>query len=407
MSFFEFQQRNAREKNQTPATVVVGMSGGVDSSTSALLLKQAGYNVIGVYLHFWYEASITERRSVSEERCCSIDGQADARRVARMLGIPFYTLNFSEIFRREVVDYFVDAYKDGRTPNPCIKCNKKIKFGLFLQKAQEIFGADYIATGHYAQIRTSADGARVELHKGADEAKDQSYFLYNLTQEKLRHVLFPIGHLRKPQVREIAEKNGLIVARKAESQGLCFLKEGRHYGFLQRNLKDQLKSGAIMDQNGRTVGTHLGLPLYTLGQRQGINIGGTGPYYVTRMDYATNTLHVSRDRGDARLYKKYLTLDEISSTSDVGAAEVFAQPQRVEVRVRHGHKEAAATAVMQDGRLTVEFDEAQRAVMRGQSAVLYQGSRVLGGGVILQTAGEDAPAIESAQQIAYTTPVTS
>lgn len=386
--------------------VVVGMSGGVDSSTSALLLKKAGYEVIGVYLHFWYEANISERRSMSEDRCCSIDGQADARRVARHIGIPFYTLNFSQVFKTEVVDYFLTEYKAGKTPNPCIKCNKHIKFGFFMDKAKEIFNADYVATGHYAQIIAGADG--YELHKGKDSAKDQSYFLYNLSQEKLARILFPIGHLQKFEVRAIAEKNGLIVASKAESQGLCFLKEGRHYGFLERNLRGQLERGSIVDQRGTVVGEHQGLPLYTLGQRQGIHVGGTGPYYVTRMDYATNTLHVSNNRIDDRMYKKYLLLRDLNFPAPAGFEKrLRASPQQVTVRVRHGHSDALATARMSGGECVIEFHEPQRAVMRGQSAVMYQGSQLVGGGVIERAESEaeidaqSASRVESVGQMAY------
>jgi tRNA-uridine 2-sulfurtransferase len=359
-------------------TVVVGMSGGVDSSTSAFLLKQQGYRVIGVYLHFWYEATPLERRSMSEERCCSIDGQADARRVARQIGIPFYTLNFSSVFKEKVVDYFLDSYQKGSTPNPCVTCNKQIKFGLFLEKAQEIFGADYIASGHYAQIEKH--GSWYRISKGVDQVKDQTYFLYTLSQEQLAKVIFPVGHLPKSEVRKIAEENNLIVAHKGESQGLCFLREDRHYGFLERELSGRVRSGDIVDEKGHVLGTHRGLPLYTKGQRKGIEIGGTGPYYVVGMDHDKNVLFVSNNRFSPMLYSREVTLGEVSWTS--GVVPVADGNADVDVRIRHGGAAVPSVLRFADSRVTIAFREPQRAVMKGQSAVVYVGDELLGGGVI-------------------------
>ena len=369
-----------------PPVVVVGMSGGVDSSTSALLLKQQGFEVIGVYLHFWYEASPAERRAMSEERCCSIEGQADARRVARQIGIPFYTLNFSDAFKTHVVDYFVSGYRDGTTPNPCIQCNKKIKFGLFWEKARNIFHADYIATGHYAQVeaRQSSDGndgpEKYILKKGHDLHKDQSYFIYHLDQKILSHVLFPIGHLTKPEVRAIAEKNNLIVAKKGESQGLCFLRENKHQGFLLRNIPEMQTSGEVIDETGNILGTHQGLSLYTIGQRQGIQIGGNGPYYVVARDFGANTLIVTNDRSNKKISSRFAEINDVRWThSEPNSTDMY------EVRIRHGHVPAPARITHTDGIWKIEFQEAQRAITIGQSAVLYRRDHVIGGGIIVGT----------------------
>lgn len=369
-------------------TVVCGMSGGIDSSTAALLLKLQGYRVIGVFLHFWYEATAAQRRAISEEKCCSIEGQTDARKVARHLEIPFYTLNFSQSFKTSVVQPFISDFQRGKTPNPCITCNREMKFGLFLSKAQEIFHADYIATGHYAQIQKiiqkseGFDGQSphtiFSIQKGADKRKDQSYFLYHLTQDKLKHILFPVGHLKKQEVIALAKKYHLPLSDKDESQGICFLKEGNHYSFLQRNLKHSLKKGPIITEKGKVIGHHKGLPLYTRGQRRGVQIGGRGPYYVTRMNHRTNALYISNDRYHPKLYSKRIILRNVQ----VMVGDLSRTPLSVSVKIRHGQQEVPANVFLKNKKTILEFIEPQRAVMKGQSAVFYQKNQLIGGGVI-------------------------
>lgn len=401
------------------------MSGGVDSSVAAALLKKQGYDVIGVFMHFWAEnlpAPSASRRikggdSGADEatnKCCSVAAFNDARRVAQKLDFPLYTLNFDLPFKKLIVDEFLKSYQTGLTPNPCVNCNQFIKFDLLLKKARDL-GADYLATGHYAKIKKSA--GRWRLYRPKDKEKDQTYFLYTLSAEKLKRLIFPLADLTKPEVRALAKKFKLPVAQKRESQEICFIVEKDHYGFLKRYLK--LKPGEIRlltsplppprsaswrstppggekkevkgegghltpslrrRGKGEVVGRHQGLPLYTIGQRKGVEIGGNGPFYVARLNYKTNTLYVV-NRGDhPALYKKELTtknLNWLGGTAPKAGTKIKAV-------IRYRHKEVDATIKKWDNNsLKLFFSEPQRAITPGQSAVFYKNKEVLGGGIIV------------------------
>ncbi|MFA6254578.1 MAG: tRNA 2-thiouridine(34) synthase MnmA [Patescibacteria group bacterium] len=354
--------------------IAIAMSGGVDSSVAAALLKQQGYDCIGIFLKFW-----TETKTDIENKCCSADAYNDARRVANKIGFPLYTLNFQQPFKKTVVDDWLRKHRQGLTPNPCIRCNQFIKFDLLLRKAK-MLGCDYLATGHYAEIRKQkSENRNLSLISGLcflktakDKQKDQSYFLYTLTQNQLKHLLFPLGNLTKTEVRAIAKKLKLPVYQKAESQEICFIPEKTHYPFLKRHLK--LKPGPIKNLAGKALGQHDGLPLYTLGQRQGIKIGGIGPFYVVKLDYKTNTLFVSNNRDDKLLYTKKFKIKELNW--------ILGQPpkksEKFGVKIRYQAKTIPCTI----NKNIVTLKIPQRAIMPGQSAVFYQGQTVLGGGVI-------------------------
>ncbi|MFA5128522.1 MAG: tRNA 2-thiouridine(34) synthase MnmA [Patescibacteria group bacterium] len=344
--------------------VMVAMSGGVDSSVAAALLKKQGYDVVGVFMRFWSESSSGAGSAMN--KCCSFEAYSDARRVAQKLGIPIYTLNMRVRFKKSVVDYFLKEYQAGRTPNPCVECNRFIKFGELLKKARAM-DLDYIATGHYARVY----GAK--LLKGKDSKKDQSYFLYTLTQDKLKQVLFPVGNYKKPKVREMAKKFGLPVHLKNDSQEVCFVGASLK-NFLKKYLK--VKSGKIIELKSKKVlGRHEGLPFYTTGQRRGLALGG-GPWYVVKIDVRKNVLYVSRDQ--KKLLTKELTAGKVSWISGVAPK----LPIRAKVKIRYKHKEAPAAIRKIKNNYKIIFDKPQRAVTAGQSAVFYKGDEVLGGGVI-------------------------
>lgn len=356
-----------------PQKVIVAMSGGVDSSVAAALLKDQGYETVGVFMHFWHDVA-DKLESIDtriENRCCSREAEESARKVAQKLGIKFYSINVSKEFKKAVVDYFLEEYNAGRTPNPCVECNRSIKFGVMIDKALAM-GADYVATGHY--VRSSKFVYR--LLKAEDTNKDQSYFLYTLTQKRLKHCLFPIGDYTKSEAREIARRYGLGVYNREESQGICFIKS-KHYGdFLKKYLK--LSSGNIVDKNGNILGEHKGLPLYTIGQRRDVGIGGTGPYYVVKIDYRKNRLIVSNDINDENLFSRILIAEKVNWIS----GKVPKMPIEAKARVRYRMRECSATVNKIKGKYVVEFSELQRAVMPGQSIVFYRGNEVLGGGII-------------------------
>lgn len=350
--------------------VLVAMSGGVDSSVAAQLLKNQGYEVAGVFLHFWKDESAGEKH---ENRCCSLESLMDAKLVAAKIGIPLYTFNFSEPFKKAVVDNFLSEYDSGRTPNPCVVCNRKIKIGLLLKHARAL-GYDYVATGHYLSIKKVAREYR--LFKAKDKNKDQSYFLYTFSQDELKHLLFPLGTYIKPQVRKLAAKFGLVVAGKAESQDICFL-SGDHNNFLKKYL--QLNSGDIrILETDEKIGEHQGLPLYTIGQRRGL-VGGTGPYYVAKFDYKNNILYVVKNWNENILYDRNLIAQQVNWLSG-------REPKRAlkcEAVIRYGHS-AVKCSVSRHNKTSylVEFKDPQRAVTPGQSVVFYNKKQVLGGGII-------------------------
>lgn len=358
-------------KNTKKPKVLVAMSGGVDSSVVACLLKEQGYEVIGVFMHFWAEAGI-EADYGEKNKCCSLESFNDARRVAQKFGFPIYTLNLEEKFKKEVVDEFLLSYGRGETPNPCVSCNKFIKFDPLIRKADEL-GADFIATGHYAKIKNN--NGSYELWRPLDSDKDQTYFLYTLNQAKLKRILFPLAGYKKPQVRAMAKKYGLEVAEKRESQEICFVPEKGHGDFLKRHLA--LQAGKIITLEGEVLGEHQGLPLYTIGQRKGLEIGGTGPYYAARFDYEANNLYVTNSVDDATLYQAELTA---KNCSWVGPEPKY--PLECLAVIRYRHQPVAVTVTKDDGRLSVKFAHPQRAITPGQSVVLYKGKKVLGGGII-------------------------
>ena len=353
-------------------SVFLGMSGGVDSSVSALLLQQAGYEVSGVNLRLFHNEDLGEGR---EKTCCSLADAEDARAVAAKLGFPFYVFDFSQIFRDTVIADFVSEYEAGRTPNPCVVCNRSVKFGALLQRALALHG-DFLATGHYARVEQDGDTGRWLLKRGMDRSKDQSYFLYMLTQEQLSHTLFPLGGLHKTQVREIAEQNGLVNAKKRDSQDICFAPDGDYAAFIERTAGHPSPAGNFVDENGRVLGQHKGFVRYTRGQHKGLGLSIEPPLYVLDKDPATGAIRLGPD---AALWTQTLTAEKINWIS----VPALSGPLRVTAKTRYSQRESAATAEpLEDGALRLTFDEPQRAVTPRQAVVLYDGETVVGGGTI-------------------------
>ncbi|MEJ2735252.1 MAG: tRNA 2-thiouridine(34) synthase MnmA [Anaerolineae bacterium] len=348
----------------TPRRAVVAMSGGVDSSVAAALLVEEGFDVIGVMMRLWAE---------TENRCCAPEAIDEARQVAAQLDIPFYLVNYEEEFRTCVVDYFIAEYSQGRTPNPCLACNRHIRFGRLLRHARAL-DAQYLATGHYAQV-DQIDGA-YRLRKGFDPQKDQSYVLYMLGQDELPRVLFPIGGFTKAQVREMARHRGLSTADRDESMELCFVTDDDYRRFLSEHAPEAVRPGPILDTAGEEIGRHNGLPFYTVGQRRGLGIAAPEALYVIRLDVEQNALIV----GPARELGQHTLLAEkvnyVSKSSPTG-------PTRVQAKIRYRALLADATWVpLPDGQARVEFDVPLRDITPGQAVVAYQGDVVLGGGII-------------------------
>lgn len=350
--------------------VAIGMSGGVDSSVAAFLLKQQGYDVFGVFMKLW---SMPGEKA--ENVCCSLNSYLDAKRMAQQLDIPIYTFNFETPFKEKVVNDFLEQYQQCVTPNPCVTCNKYIKFDLFLKKAKAL-NADFIATGHYVQNIKQKDGF-FHLYKGKDMGKDQSYFLYNLKQEHLQHILFPVGHLTKPEVRKIAKKNNLKVYSKAESQEVCFVNEGRFEEFLKHFLK--LKSGDILNiDDNKKLGNHKGLQLYTIGQRKGLGLGG-GPFYVVKKDVNKNILFVTNNKNHPDLYSEKIHVENINWILEKEPK----MPFEVEVKTRYRTDQIPAVLNKDtENNIIVQFKDKVKAVTAGQSAVFYLENEVIGGGII-------------------------
>ncbi len=346
-------------------TVFVGMSGGVDSSLSAALLKEQGYKVVGVYMKNW-------TRDLPGFVCPWKEDYHDAKTVAVQLGIPFRLFDFETEYRQAVVDYMIEGYKQGLTPNPDIMCNQEIKFKLFLNTALQQ-GADMIATGHYAR---TLDG---RLYKGKDDNKDQSYFLYRISQDALQHTLFPVGELSKDQVRAEAARRQLITAAKRDSQGICFVGEVGIRQFLLNELGEQ-SPGQIIDQSGRAVGTHDGAIFYTIGQRHGLNVGGGLPYYVTNKDMAKNIVYVTTDINDAKLWS---TRVDLINPWWINVPPKAGKEYMVKTRYRSASVASTILDITKD-KLSLSLSEEVRAVSPGQSAVIYDQDQVLGGGIILK-----------------------
>lgn len=352
--------------------VVVGMSGGVDSSVAALILKEQGYDVIGVTMQIWQDE---KPEQVSENGgCCGLSAVEDAKRVAEVIGIPHYVMNFRKEFQNKVIDYFVSEYYKGRTPNPCIACNRYIKWEALLHRSFEI-GADYIATGHYGRIISLPNG-RYSVEKAVSRHKDQSYVLYNLTQDELKHTLFPIYGYEKEQVREIAQRAGLPVAHKKDSQDICFVPDGDYAGFIARETGLTDCPGDFVDKAGNVLGLHKGITHYTVGQRKGLGIAFGEPKYVIAINPSDNTVTLGE--------KEDLMVSKVN-ISDVNfmSVEELSGPMRVMGKLRYSQTEAPCTITPgQDSTVIAEFDEPVRAATPGQSAVFYDNNCIVCGGII-------------------------
>jgi tRNA-uridine 2-sulfurtransferase len=354
--------------------IVVGMSGGVDSSVAAALLVEQGHDVVGVTLRVWpwRESADPTKRFGS---CCSAESAGDARDVARALGIPYYLLNSEAEFTRTVIDRFAEAYAAGTTPVPCVACNRDLKFGSLLVRARA-WDAAAVATGHYAGVARDPETGRYRLRRARDRHKDQSDFLWPLTQEQLAGTRFPLADLTKAEVREHARRLGLVTADKPESQEICFIPDDDYRGFLRRRNGEIFRPGPIVDTRGRRLGTHAGLPAFTIGQRKGLGLSTGRALHVVDLDPATNTVTVGEP---AELERTRLVAIDVNFI----ACEPPAEPMRVEAKIRHNHTPAPATVcALAGGRAEVVFDTPQRAVTPGQSVVWYQGDWVVGGGVI-------------------------
>ena len=347
-------------------SVLIGMCGGVDSSVTAFLLQQQGYRCIGC----------TMRLHISP--CGGEDNTKDARSVAHRLGIPFQEFDCTDTFTARVIDNFITSYEQGLIPNPCIECNRYLKFGAMLDKALST-GCDYVATGHYARIEQASDTGRFLLKKAADQAKDQTYFLYNLSQHQLSHTLFPLGSLTKEQARQIAEAQGFLNARKRDSQDICFVPDGDYVAFMERHTGKHYPAGDYLDLSGKVVGRHKGAVCYTLGQRKGLGIALGAPAYVCGKDMEKNTVTLGPNEA---LFANALRAKNWNWIPFPALAE----PMRVTAKIRHSQTEQAATVYPEaDGSARVVFDASQRAITPGQAVVLYQGDLVVGGGTIIES----------------------
>ncbi len=355
--------------------VVVAMSGGVDSSVAAALMVRAGYEVVGMMMRLWTDEALG---GAEHNRCCTPEQMRDARRIADKLGIPFYVLDSKEIFRSTVVQYFIDQHRDGFTPNPCLECNRHIRFDWLLNNALAL-DADYLATGHYARISADAAGGW-NLRRGLDEEKDQSYVLSVMGQTQLSRTMFPVGEYHKREVRALAEELGLNVAGKKDSQDLCFLGNSDYRDFLRLHAPDVMRPGQIVNTHGELLGEHRGLANYTIGQRKGLGISASEPLYVLAMNPYKNALVVgTRDQ----LGRDRLTADNANWVSGAAPARNF----RADVKIRYRAKAQPATINVGDtNTFSVKFDEPQRDVTPGQAAVIYQRDNCLGGGVIAKFA---------------------
>lgn len=354
--------------------VVVAMSGGVDSSVCAYLLKKQGYEVVGMTMQIWQD--IPYETQLKEGGCCSLGAVYDARRVADKIGIPYYVINLKDYFNEKVINYFVKEYISGKTPNPCIACNKYLKFDELLRKALEI-DAFYLATGHYAKVEHDPTYGRYVLKKSVDNDKDQSYALYNLTQFQLEHTLFPLGYYTKKEIRHIAEELDLSVADKPDSQEICFVNTN-YREFLAEKAPNKIEEGPFVDAKGNVIGRHKGIPFYTIGQRRGLGISAGKPLYVIDIDAKNNAVVLGDEKqlyaGEFIAYNmNWVAIDELS------------EKLKVDAKIRYNfHEKPAEILPLDDGTVKVVFEEPQKAVTPGQAVVFYKDDSVIGGGIIQQ-----------------------
>ena len=355
--------------------VLVAMSGGVDSSVTAYLLKKQGYDCIGVTMRLYENETIGLER---ENTCCSLDDVEDARSVCYRIGIPFYVFNFKDAFEEQVIRRFVCAYENGNTPNPCIDCNRHMKFALLYERAKEL-GCDYIATGHYAQIVQDDETGRYHLQRGLDEKKDQSYVLYSLTQEQLAGTLFPLGGLTREEVRTIAEENGFLNAKKADSQDICFVPDGDYTSFLRRYTGKDYPEGDFVDLAGNVLGRHKGTVHYTIGQRKGLGVAAGEPLYVVAKDLEKNQVILGK-AGEGMITS--FDADELNMI----AVPALAEPTRLMVSIRyHQTPQPAVVTQLSDTEVRIDLDSPQRGIAPGQAVVFYDGNDVIGGATIRRT----------------------
>lgn len=365
--------------------ILCAMSGGVDSSVAAALLKEQGHDVLGVTMQIWssFAKASEDKPSKPFGGCCGIKEINDAKEVCQVLRIPHYTVNYREEFKQYVIANFIEEYKIGRTPNPCIRCNEFMKFKLLISKGQEL-GCEKIATGHYAIISSKGQGSRVKLLKGKDNKKDQAYVLYMMNQESLSKTLFPLGEFTKDKARTLAKEYKLPVAEKEESQEICFIEDDNYGRFLKENIPEAIKPGNIIDQSGKEVGEHNGIIFYTIGQKKGIGAHGSRKF-VTKIDVKNNTITIGDDKD---LLKDSLTADKLTFTSGLvpkgPPCRASGEAGKIDLaaKIRYNSKEEPATLEIKDGIAYVNFKEKQRAITPGQSVVFYIKDEVIGGGII-------------------------